>query len=357
MLRFQGKNCSHFGSFTNIVWHSYKHVENTFMQRTLPAQLTQQTTLPLIAAPMFLVSGPDLVLACCEAGVVGTFPAPNTRTIEQLDDWMGRINAELALAREAEPERRIAPWAANIITHRTYTRLQSELELVMKHRPPIVITALGSPGPVVEAVHSYGGLVFADVNSVEYARKCTRFPIDGLILVCAGAGGHTGSLASFVFLDAVREFWDGPIVLAGGIATGRAIRAAQVLGADFAYMGTRFIATQESLVSDDYRQMLVESTAEDILCTKAFTGAYANMLKPSIRRAGLDPDQLQPKNTLDFDSPHAESKPWKDIWSAGQSVGSVKRIQTVAALVADLRREYAQALDRERQYNPWAIEA
>ena len=324
------------------------------MPGNLPVQLTTQTVLPVIAAPMFLVSGPDLVLATCKEGIIGAFPAPNAHTSEQLDDWMRRINDNLIAARLAAPQLRIAPWAANIVTHRTYKRLQVDLELVVRHKAPIVITALGSPAPVVEAVHSYGGLVLADVNSIGYAKKCMQVGVDGLVLVCTGAGGHTGSLSAFTFLEAVREFWDGIIVLAGGIANGRAIRAAQVLGADLAYIGTRFIATRESLANDEYRQMLVEASAEDIICTKSFTGAYANMLRPSILRAGLDPDALQPKESIDFDSPHSQVKPWKDIWSAGQCVGAIKQIQTVRELVSDLRHEYAQAIIDEKQGNSWA---
>lgn len=324
------------------------------MPGNLPLKLTSQMILPVIAAPMFLVSGPNLVLATCKEGIIGAFPAPNARICEQLDDWMQHINHNLEAARLDSPQRRIAPWAANIVTHRSYKRLQADLDLVVKHKAPIVITALGSPAPVVEAVHSYGGLVFADVNSIAYAKKCVKVDVDGLILVCTGAGGHTGSLTAFTFLEAVREFWDGIIVLAGGIANGRGIRAAQVLGADLAYMGTRFIATRESLASEEYRQMLVEATSEDIISTNSFTGAYANMLKPSILRAGLDPDMLQPKEHIDFDSPHSHAKPWKDIWSAGQCVGTIKQIQTVAELVADLRREYAQTLIDEQQSNPWA---
>jgi nitronate monooxygenase len=266
----------------------------TGMPKSLPKALLNQTMLPLIAAPMFLVSGPELVLANCLAGVIGAFPAPNARTIEQLDDWLYQINAELTAARMAKPGQRIAPWAANIVTHRTYKRMQVELDLIVKHRAPIVITALGSPTPVVEAVHSYGGLVFADVNSVAYAKKSAQADVDGLVLVCNGAGGHTGSLSPFIFIEAVRSFWDGPIILAGGIANGRSIRAAEVLGADLAYMGTRFIATNESLASEAYQQMLVEATLEDIICTDSFTGANANMLRPSILLAGLDPEQLTP---------------------------------------------------------------
>jgi nitronate monooxygenase len=323
------------------------------MSSRLPPFITEQTTLPVIAAPMFLVSGPGLVLAACRAGVIGSFPAPNARTSEILDDWMGQISAGVASARAAEPGRRIAPWAANIVVHRTYSRMQADLDLVVKHRAPIVITALGSPAAVVEAVHSYGGLVLADVNSLIYAAKAAKAGVDGLILVCAGAGGHTGMLTGFAFIDAVRAFWDGIVVLAGGVASGRAIRAAQTLGADLAYIGTRFIATHESLASDDYRQMLVESTAEDLICTNAFTGVYANMLRPSIRRAGLDPDSLKPKDQIDFGDPQSKTKPWKDIWAAGQGLGAIRQIQPVAELVAELRREYIQAVAEERRGDTW----
>jgi nitronate monooxygenase len=319
----------------------------------LPPFITEQTTLPLIAAPMFLVSGPELVLAACRAGVIGSFPAPNARSAEILGEWMGRIVADLNVARATEPSRPIAPWAANIVVHRSYSRLQADLDMVVAHRAPIVITALGSPAAVVEAVHSYGGLVLADVNSLVYAAKAARAGVDGLVLVCAGAGGHTGQITGFAFLVAVRTFWDGIVVLAGGIASGRAVRAAQTLGADLAYVGTRFIATHESMASDDYRQMLVESTVEDLICTTAFTGIYANMLRPSIRRAGLDPDNLKPKSTIDIGDPQAKSKPWRDIWAAGQGLGAIHTVQSTADLVAELRGEYLQAVADERRYDIW----
>jgi nitronate monooxygenase len=323
------------------------------MPRTLPPLITEQTVLPVIAAPMFLVSGPELVLATCKAGIIGSFPAPNGRTVEMLDEWMGRITHELAAARRAEPEHRIAPWAANIVVHRSYKRLQADLELVTKYKPSIVITALGSPAAVVEAVHAYGGLVLADVNSITYAHKAVRVGADGLVLVSSGAGGHTGSLTAFAFIHAVREFWDGIVVLAGGIANGRAIRAAQVLGADLVYMGTRFIAARESLVSDEYRQMLVDATIEDLIVTNAFTGVHANMLKPSIRRAGLDPDHLKPKDQIEFDNPQGAMKAWKDIWSAGQSLVGIKKIQSVAEIVSELRCEYTQAVEEEIRGDAW----
>lgn len=298
------------------------------------AALTRNLALPVIAAPMFLVSGPELVIAACRAGIIGSFPAPNARTVEALDAWMERMTR--ALAEDAGA----APWAVNLVVHRSYPRLLEELELVRRYRPPLVITALGSPAAVVAAIHDYGGLVFADVNSIAYATKAARAGVDGLILVCAGAGGHTGMLSPFAFVAAVRDFWDGPIVLAGGIANGRAIRAARALGADLVYMGTRLIATHESLASVEYRAMLVAATAEDVIATAAFTGVHANMLKPSIRRAGLDPERLKPRETIDFGDPQGTARPWKDIWSAGQAVGAIKRVQSVAELVGELRAEY-----------------
>ncbi len=313
------------------------------MSARLPASLIQKMSLPVIAAPMFLVTGPELVLACCRAGVIGAFPAPNARSIAILDEWMATISGRLAGLEADNPGEKIAPWAANIIVHRTYSRMQAELDLVVKYRAPVVITALGSPAAVVEAVHSYGGLVLADVNSISFAAKAAKTGIDGLVLVSAGAGGHTGLVSGFAFVEAVRQFWDGIIVLGGAIASGRAIKAAQVLGADLVYMGTPFIATTESMVGDEYRQMLVAAGAEDILCTPAFTGVNANMLKPSIRRMGLDPDNLQPKKSIDFDDPQANTKAWKNIWSAGHGVGSVTKIQPAADLIAQLRTEYKAA--------------
>lgn len=322
------------------------------MPRTLPTSITQHTVLPVIAAPMFLVSGPELVLAACRAGIIGSFPTANARTPAILDQWMQQIKDALAEMPES-PTQPVAPWAANLVVHRTNARLAEDLALVLRHQPPIVITALGSPAHVVGAIHDYGGLVLADVNSVAYARKAAATGVDGLILVSAGAGGHTGMLAGFAFVEAVREFWDGPLVLAGAIATGRAIRAAQVLGADLVYLGTRFIATHESLAQPEFRQMLVEATAEDIILTNAFTGIPANMLRPSIRRMGLDPDRLKPKRSIDFTDPQASTKAWKDIWSAGQAVGSTRAVQSLAEVVTELRHDYAAALRAERQDDPW----
>ena len=302
---------------------------------------------------MFLISGPDLVKECCLNGVIGSFPAPNARPIEVLDQWMGDINNTLIAARDKDPNSKIAPWAMNMVVHRTYSRLEEELELVKKHEPPIVITSLGSPKHVVDVVHSYGGLVFSDVSSVDFAKKAAETGVDGLILVASGAGGHAGDINSFAFVDSVRTFWDGIILLAGSIGTGHSILAAQAAGADLAYMGTRFIVAKESMANDEYRQMLVDSNQDDIILTDAFSGVNCNMLKPSIRKEGMDPDQLAKKENVDFDSMSkaselkaSESKAWRDIWSAGHGVGAIKQIDTTAGIIKQLENEYRDSLDR-----------
>lgn len=300
--------------------------------------------LPLVAAPMFLVSGPDLVIAACKAGIIGSFPTLNARPIAVLDEWMTRITAELAAAEAARPGS-TGPWAANLIVHRTNTRFEPDLELVVKHRPSIVISALGSPQRVLEPVHAYGGVVFADVNSVEFARKAADAGADGLVLVAAGAGGHTGQVTPFAMVPAVRAFFDGPIIVGGGIADGRGIRAVEVLGADLAYVGTRFIATSESLATDAYKRMLIEATAADIVPTAAFTGVTANYLAPSIRAAGIDPKLLAtPNPDMNFDNPEKRGKAWKDIWSAGHAVSAIHSIVPVAELVTEFERGYRAAL-------------
>jgi nitronate monooxygenase len=299
--------------------------------------LRSRLALPLIAAPMFLVSGPDLVLAACRARIIGSFPFPNARTLEVLEQWLERITAELAADATA------APWAANLVVHSSYDRLRPELELVSRFRPPLVITALGSPARVVDAVHAYGGKVFADVSTLSFARKAAAAGVDGLVLVCAGAGGHTGSISHFAFLPAVREFFDGIIVLAGSISDGYALRAAEVLGADLAYMGTPFIATPESLASDVYRQMVVDATLEDLITTSAFTGANASYLRARIERAGIDPTTLKPKTAMDLSGSATKVKAWKDIWSAGQGLGTIHAVVPAAELIARMQREYLEA--------------
>jgi nitronate monooxygenase len=295
--------------------------------------LRRELRLPLIAAPMFIVSGPELVLAASRAGIIGAFPFPNARTLDVLEEWLARLSGELAGM----------PWAANLVTHRTYDRLDAELELLRRFAPPFVITALGSPSRVVEIVHAYGGRVFADVSTLAYARKAAAAGVDGLVLVSSGAGGHTGSIAGFAFLPAVREFFDGPLVLAGSISDGYALRAAEVLGADLAYMGTPFIATVESRAVDPYKQMVVDAGLDDLIATSAFTGATAMYLRGSIERAGLDPATLKPRDSMDLSGSQTKIKAWKDMWTAGQGVGTVKRICTVAELVARIEAEYQDA--------------
>ena len=323
------------------------------MSKSIPEHWWNQLSLPVISAPMFLISGPDLVKECCLNGVIGSFPAPNARPIEVLDQWMGDINNTLIAARDKDPNSKIAPWAMNMVVHRTYSRLEEELELVKKHQPPIVITSLGSPKHVVDVVHSYGGLVFSDVSSVNFAKKAAETGVDGLILVASGAGGHAGDINSFAFVDSVRTFWDGIILLAGSIGTGHSILAAQAAGADLAYMGTRFIVAKESMANDEYRQMLVDSNQDDIILTDAFSGVNCNMLKPSIRKEGMDPDQLDKKENVDFDSMSkeselkaSESKAWRDIWSAGHGVGAIKQIDTTSGIIKQLENEYRDSLDR-----------
>ncbi|MEH7180486.1 NAD(P)H-dependent flavin oxidoreductase [Neobacillus vireti] len=317
------------------------------MKKTIPENWWNQLQLPVIAAPMFLVSGPELVKNCCLNGVIGSFPAPNARPIEVLDQWMGHLNEELAEAKAAEPDRKIAPWAMNIVVHSTYSRLKDELELLKKHKPQLVITSLGSPKQVVEIVHEYGGLVFSDVSNLKFAQKAAEAGVDGLILVASGAGGHSGQINSFAFVDMVRSFWDGIIVLAGSISTGKGILAAQAAGADLAYMGTRFIVATESMAQDDYREMLVTSTQEDILLTDAFSGVRANMLIPSIVKAGLDPEKLVKKEKVDFNDMAGKSdvKAWRDIWSAGHGVGAIDKIESAADIINRLESEYLEALE------------
>lgn len=323
------------------------------MAKELPKRWVENMTLPVISAPMFLVSGPELVIAACKSGVIGSFPAPNARTIDVLDEWMGRLNEELQKAHEENPNGKIAPWAMNMVVHSSYGRLEDELKLVEKYKPELVITSLGSPKRVIEVVHGYGGLVFSDVSNMKFAYKVAEAGSDGLILVGAGAGGHAGPINSFAFADRVREFWDGYLVLAGGISTGYGILAAQALGADLAYMGTRFIAAKESMASEEYKQMLIESTEDDVILTDAFSGVNANMLAPSIRKAGLDPEKLRRKEKVDFSQMNQDTKAWRDIWSAGHGVGTIEKVDTAANIVAQLREEYKEACKRLNVTNEW----
>jgi nitronate monooxygenase len=300
-------------------------------------------SIPAFVAPMFLVSTPEMVIEACKAGAVGTFPVMNARTVEALEDWMVRITSALEEAEEKTPGK-IAPWAANIIVHRSNARFDDDLRLIQKYQPPIVITALGGPEKVIDAVHAYGGLVFSDVNSVAFAKKAVARGADGLILVAAGAGGHTGQMTGFSFVPAVREFFEGPLVLGGGIVDGKGIRAAEVLGADFAYLGTRFIATEESNANIAYRQMMIDATIDDIILSRYFTGIPAHYLLPSIVAMGIDPAELtKAKSQIDVDDKEAKAKAWRDIWSAGHGVGATKSVQKIADLVAELKSEYDAA--------------
>jgi nitronate monooxygenase len=302
---------------------------------SLPAHIAERLRLPAIAAPMFLVSGVDMVLAACRAGIIGSFPANNARTLDDLDAWMGQIAATLPAD--------APPWAMNIMVHRSYARWEEELELVLKHRPPIVITALGSPVEVVQAIHSYGGLVYADVNSLTYAQKAAKAGVDGLILVAAGAGGHTGPISGFAFAPAVREVFDGTIVLGGGIGTGRAVRAARILGADLANLGTRLIACEESLAVPGYKQMLIEATAEDIVTSAALTGVPANWLKASLTAAGYDAESLKTRAQVNLGRPEDTATRWRDVWSAGQGAGEVRRVERLGDIIDELIADYARA--------------
>lgn len=300
--------------------------------------------LPLFAAPMFLISGPELVINACKAGVVAAFPTPNCRTTDDLEQWLAQIDGELNQENDALGNS-YAPYAANLFAHRTNPRLEKDLAIVVRYKVPIVITALGSPAKVIKAVHGYGGLVFADVSSVSYAKKAIAAGADGLVLVCSGAGGHTGNLNPFSFIQEVRKFWDGYIALAGGISSGTGILSAQVAGADFAYMGTSFIATNESLAEPEYKQMILGCNAQDLVITKAFTGANASMMIPSIVNQGLDPNEVVKQEAkMNFSGQDGDDvKPWKGIWAAGQGVGCIDEVLSTTDLVSRLALEYKQA--------------
>ncbi|MFZ1744010.1 MAG: nitronate monooxygenase [Pontixanthobacter sp.] len=304
----------------------------------LPEPLLRNLRIPAIAAPMFLVSGPEMVIAAARSGMIGSFPTPNARTPEILGQWLDQI----AHALEADSD--AAAWAANLVVHPSNERLSADLDLVARYRVPLVITALGSPTRVIDTVHNYGGLVFADVNSVGFARKAAAAGVDGLVLVAAGAGGHTGQTAGFAFVEEVRQFWSGPIVLGGAISTGKAIRAAEVLGADLAYLGTSLIACEESLAEDQYKHMIVAAGAEDIVPSKGITGVTANWLRASLLAAGYDPDNMPEDKRPDFANAQDDAKAWKNVWSAGQGVGAVTAVESIEAIASRLRAEYDDAV-------------
>ena len=321
---------------------------------SLPAALKTRLSLPLIAAPMFLVSGPALVKAACRSGVIGSFPTANCRSVEELDRWLADMGEDLKRAAN-ETGNALAPLCPNLIVHRSNTRVPDDLAAVLRHKAEMVITSVGSPEPVLKPLKEAGCLVLADVASVRHAEKAVAAGVDGLVLLTAGAGGQTGWVNPFAFVRAVRTFWDGIVVMAGGMADGQAIAAAETLGCDLAYMGTKFIATRESLAKDAYKEMLVKSRLDDVLLTRAFTGLETNMLRPSIAAAGLDPDNLPVRGAIDIakdinaserdkpDAPGSGAKRWKDIWSAGHSVSGVADVPSVAELIRRTADEYAAA--------------
>lgn len=302
--------------------------------------------VPVVAAPMFLVSGPDLVLAACRAGIIGAFPTPNARPIEVLEEWMVRITGGLAdaVADGGTP----APWAANLVTHSSNARLPEDLALIARYQPPIVITALGSPRPAIEVVHAYGGIVIADVVNLTLARKAVAAGADGLACICAGAGGHTGHLSPFAFISAVRDFFDGLVIAGGGITDGWGVAGAIAAGADLVYMGTRFIPTEESQAAPDYKQMIVDCSADDLVVSDRITGTAASWLRPSLARHGIDLSALPDKRERVYDSNRSieASRGWKDLWGAGQGLGSIGAIEPVGTVVDRLESEYRQARAR-----------
>jgi nitronate monooxygenase len=315
----------------------------------IPALLEGRLRLPVIGAPMFIVSTPRLVLAQCKAGIVGSFPALNARPAAQLDDWLSEITETLDTLRRADPAATIAPFAVNQIVHASNDRLERDVAACVKHRVPIVITSLRPPAEVVQAVHAYGGIVFHDVINLRHAEKAAAQGVDGIIAVCAGAGGHAGVLSPFALVKQIRAVYSGTIILSGAMSTGADVLAARVLGADLAYIGTRFIASDEANASAEYKQMLIEAFAEDIVYTSLFSGVAGNYLRSSVSRTGLDPDALPAadKSKMNFASGGAaELKAWRDIWSAGQGVSGIHDVASVPAIIDRMFREYQAARGR-----------
>ena len=314
--------------------------------------LKDKTRLPVIGAPLFTVSYPELVLAQCKAGVVGSFPALNARPAEKLDEWLTSMKKELSEHQEANPNEIVAPFAVNQICHHSNNRLEEDMEVCVKHEVPIIITSLRAPKAVIDAVHSYDGAVMHDVINIRHAKKAVDEGADGLILVCAGAGGHAGTLSPFALVREVREFFDGPIALSGSISHGASVLSAQAMGADFAYIGTRFIATQEANATQGYKDMIVDSTAKDIMYSSTFTGVDGNYLRPSVENAGLDPENLPyaDKNDMNFGTSGGagdnQKKAWKDIWGSGQGIGTLHDVPTVRESVDSMIKEYQQASSR-----------
>lgn len=312
----------------------------------LPPILRDRLRLPVIASPLFIISNPDLVIAQCKAGIVGSFPSLNARPISQLDEWLHRITEELAAHDRAHPEAPSAPFAVNQIVHKTNNRLEEDIALCVKHKVPVVITSLGAREDLNQAIHSYGGITLHDVITDRFARKAIEKGADGLIPVAAGAGGHAGTLSPFALIQEIRQWFDGPVALSGSIASGRSILAAQAMGADLAYIGSAFIATQEANAIDGYKQAIVEGQADGIVYSNLFTGVHGNYLRASIVAAGLDPDNLpvSDPSKMSFGSGgNQEAKAWRDIWGSGQGIGAIKEVLPAADLVAKFSAEYEQA--------------
>ena len=315
---------------------------------SLSEKLRSEMSLPIIAAPLFIVSNPDLVIAQCTSGIIGSFPALNARPAEILDEWINRIEVSLDEYRKEHPDEKVAPFAVNQIIHQSNDRLDHDLDVCMRREVPMIITSLRAPHDVVKKVHEYGGVVFHDVISIRHAQKALDAGVDGLILVCTGAGGHAGVLSPFALVREVRRFFDGPIALSGAITDGAGVLAAEAIGADFAYIGTRFIATQEANAADAYKAMIFESQADDIVYTPYFSGVNGNYLKPSVRAAGMDPENLPEadKTKMNFGSERDKPKAWKQIWSAGQGVGNIDDAPSTRMVVRRLASEYEEARRR-----------
>jgi nitronate monooxygenase len=314
----------------------------------LPRAL-QHLALPVIGAPLFIISNPKLVIEQCKAGVVGSMPALNARPASQLDEWLHEITETLAAYDKAHPDHPSAPFAINQIVHKSNDRLQHDMEMVVKYKVPIIITSLGARTDVNDAIHSYGGIVLHDIINNAFAHKAIEKGADGLIAVAAGAGGHAGVKSPFALIQEIRQWFDGPVALSGAISTGGAVLAAQAMGADFGYIGSTFIATHEARASDGYKQAIVECNSDDIVYSSLFTGVHGNYLKPSIRAAGMDPDNLPEGDvkTMNFAGGEgSKTKAWKDIWGCGQGIGAVTEVVSTAALVARLKREYREAQQR-----------
>jgi len=312
----------------------------------LPAVLKDNLSLPLVASPLFIISNPDLVIAQCKAGVVGAFPALNARPAEKLEEWLIKITTELEAYNQANPDKPAAPFAVNQIVHASNDRLQHDLEMCVKYKVPIIITSLGARPELNDAVHSYGGITLHDIINNRFAHKAIEKGADGLIAVAAGAGGHAGTISPFALIQEIRQWFDGPLILSGSIASGGAILATQAMGADLAYIGSAFIATEEANADPAYKQMIVDSCADDIIYTNLATGVHGNYLKPSFVRAGLDPDNLPTSDPSKMNFGSDRKKAWKDLWGSGQGIGAVDKIVPAAELIERYKREYAEAKAR-----------